>query len=346
MWRASRNPIKAKDDFNPEAMKVTFKSFGGGPFLNPTTGIFEWSPQPDWFGDTTFLIRAEDVLGQKDSVLLRLSFANVNDTPRIHTELAPWHFVIRDSGLNAKIRIHDPDGDAVAVKILAGPPGLTVSADGEIRWLPGPGASGFHPLVIQASDARTSRAVAFSLWVGDAFPAFSYPVQLSAPGVQALAAYPEHGSRVLVRATGATAPSHPIVVTLQSDFANPPTYAIHLGRSEAPPGAFMQLEVDLTDGFLNGRTEVLQDWKPLPFQIKDSTRMTFTLTEDRFVFIRTNFQGASNPVLWPGKGLDPGRREIGKSEGVNALGRRIKGEGRGKQSVFPQLPTGEKRKAH
>ena len=52
------------------------------------------------------------------------------------------------------LRFSDPDGDAVTVKLVSGPAGLTVQPDGTVRWPVAAIQPGTHEVTVELEDER------------------------------------------------------------------------------------------------------------------------------------------------------------------------------------------------
>ena len=61
-------------------------------------------------------------------------------------------FVKHENELVGHIRYSDPDGDKVTVKLLGGPPGLVLEADGTVRWPLSMVQAGNHQLNVELTD--------------------------------------------------------------------------------------------------------------------------------------------------------------------------------------------------
>jgi hypothetical protein len=61
-------------------------------------------------------------------------------------------FVKHENELVGHIRYSDPDGDKVTVKLLGGPPGLTVETDGTLHWPLSTVQAGNHQLNVELTD--------------------------------------------------------------------------------------------------------------------------------------------------------------------------------------------------
>ena len=81
----------------------------------------------------------------------------------------PENLVQQGEELVGQIRFSDPDGDPVTVKLVEGPPGLVVEADGHVRWPLSQVQGGDHQMILELEDERGlgyRETLSFSLKAG------------------------------------------------------------------------------------------------------------------------------------------------------------------------------------
>ncbi|MSU64007.1 MAG: cadherin repeat domain-containing protein, partial [Pedosphaera sp.] len=160
-------PVKlsvSATDADIPANQLTYEVVSGPPglTLNPTTGAIAWTPTEEQGpGKYTVTVKVTDTNADAitdKSLSATGSFqVTVNEVNSAPTITGPADQTV-DELAAFQIKATAQDGDAgsnntIAFALVAGPPGLTVSSEGEIRWTPteaqGPGV---YTVALKATD--------------------------------------------------------------------------------------------------------------------------------------------------------------------------------------------------
>jgi predicted aconitase with swiveling domain len=287
--------LSVQDDFFSSAVKVKLTDENGTRLYDTVSKIFAWVPGPDWYGDTVFHFTAIDTVGQNDSLNLRISVQNVNDTPYFEF---PGMGQLLGSGstINQIFHFGDADNEKLKFELIASPPGLTLDDGGRVKWEPASHQTGFFPLAIQISDSVVSLKKSFTLWVEGSYPVPVYNPRAAGPN--GVSYPPDQGIGVILHNLNDTDEIY--VVSLRSDNAYPPTYSLMLAESisKVQPDTNRLVEVEFFDGFVNVDSKILQSGQPVE-SLYNSNRqgLTFKVRLSKEVTIHTHHLGAPNSVL-------------------------------------------------
>ncbi len=127
--------------------------------LTPDTARLTWTPGPeDVSGPQVdakhIVIVATDARGASTSqeYFLRVVEESANhrplitSRPRLTTGLGATYYY--------QVEALDPDGDPLMFSLVNGPAGMTMNADGLVRWIPSSGQLGLHQFTVEVSDGR------------------------------------------------------------------------------------------------------------------------------------------------------------------------------------------------
>ncbi len=127
--------------------------------VEDATGLFTYTPLPDFFGSDSFTFTASDSNGESNTATISITVTPVNDAPvATDTSLA----TAEDTATSGKLTAIDPDGDAL-VFALASPPArgtATVAPDGSFTYTPAADANGTDAFSFTVSDGTAGSAPA------------------------------------------------------------------------------------------------------------------------------------------------------------------------------------------
>jgi Tol biopolymer transport system component len=132
----------------------------GVVLLNPFSGAFTYSPDPDFAGDDVFLFRVTNDRYPSNAGIVTVSVTPINDAPvasdrRVETAV--------DTPVTGTVVATDAEGDALVFSIVSDPmhgvAAITGANTGEFIYTPNPGFVGLDRLTFRASDGMADSNV-------------------------------------------------------------------------------------------------------------------------------------------------------------------------------------------
>ncbi len=139
--------------------------------INPSTGAIRWlDAEPGEYSVQVTAYDGVETITHAFTVhVAEPPVPPANKVPEIEdfvvtNATAGEAFTLRLGGVDG-----DPwDGDNLTFTLVSGPPGMVISADGTILWLPGEDQVGTHPVKVALSDSKDSTTADFSVEVLEA----------------------------------------------------------------------------------------------------------------------------------------------------------------------------------
>lgn len=174
------------DDPDNDVLSFSLTVAPAGMTVDPQSGSLAWTPAASDIGAHNVVLRAADGRGGSATQSFVLDvLAVLPNRPPVFTSAPSTHASVGAVYAYAAQAI-DPDNDPLTFSLVAGPPGLLVSAAGAVSWdLALPGS---HPVAIRASDPAGAFAEqAWVLAVGAASTNPGAPQIFGVPAAQAVA---------------------------------------------------------------------------------------------------------------------------------------------------------------
>ena len=143
-------PFVATD---PEGGAVTWSLLASpaGMSIAPSTGLMTWPTSTFDSGQHSITVLATDPAGASSAMTFRLYVA-ANQQPAIGG-IPPVTNVLTGVNYTSWFDATDGNGDVLTYRVVQGPAGLTIDAQGNVVW-PNPSAPGSYEVVLAASDGR------------------------------------------------------------------------------------------------------------------------------------------------------------------------------------------------
>jgi choice-of-anchor C domain-containing protein len=155
------------DDFEQDTLSYRLADAPAGMTINSTTGVIRWQPTLQQIRSFDVTVEAVDPLGaigkQSYKVVVQSatdpvdptnpSGPNVGNRPPLITS-TPDFTAASGSLYLYPVMATDLDGDAVTLSLSNPPVGMTIDAQGVIRWTPASTTTGQIPISIVATDAN------------------------------------------------------------------------------------------------------------------------------------------------------------------------------------------------
>lgn len=155
------------DDFEQDTLSYRLTDAPAGMTINSTTGVIRWQPTLQQIRVFDVTVEAVDLLGAigKQSYKVVVQSAtdpvdptnpngpNVGNRPPLITS-TPDFTAASGSLYQYPVIATDLDGDAVTLSLTNPPVGMTIDAQGVIRWTPASTSTGQIPISIIATDAN------------------------------------------------------------------------------------------------------------------------------------------------------------------------------------------------
>jgi RHS repeat-associated protein len=147
---AYRYPVLAND---PDGAVVRFAlpAAPSGMMIDPASGLVQWTPTAAQAGqNATVTVTATDPAGKVASQAFTLAVRPANQPPVITSQ--PVTTVTAGALYDYDVQANDPDGDPLGYHLATAPQGMTVDAQGRVRWSPAVADVGPHPVALIVSD--------------------------------------------------------------------------------------------------------------------------------------------------------------------------------------------------
>ncbi|WP_337175299.1 putative Ig domain-containing protein [Paludisphaera sp.] len=145
---------------DPEGLPTRFERgsyFPAGMTIDPATGAVSWRTSAADLGSHVVTIVAVDAGGARAAQSFLLEVRE-NRAPTLGAAADPGP-ATAGTVFRHDVRATDPDGDALAYVLLAGPAGMTVDGLGRIAWTIPVAARGEFPVKVAARDPRGAEVV-------------------------------------------------------------------------------------------------------------------------------------------------------------------------------------------
>jgi RHS repeat-associated protein len=141
-------------DADGDTVSYRLDDFPAGMTIDPTTGLLHWTPETNQVGSHNVIVTATDASGAR----VRLSFtlqvlaSASNDSPAITS--SPRTSIGLGATYLYQLAASDPNNDPLIVTLQSAPAGMTIDADGSVRWDPVTAQLGASDVVIRVEDGR------------------------------------------------------------------------------------------------------------------------------------------------------------------------------------------------
>lgn len=130
-----------------------------GMTFDAATGVLNWTPTASQLGPRTVSILANDNRGGTFTQTFTVNVVGtarnqtptITSTPRTQTQI--------DQNYVYLVVATDPNGDPLTYQLENPPPGMTIDAEGIVRWLPTSAQAVTHTIGIRVADGRGGSAV-------------------------------------------------------------------------------------------------------------------------------------------------------------------------------------------
>ena len=153
------------NDLDIEGDALTFIQFGtashGTLVRDEGSGLYVYTPAPNFFGDDTFTYAVADAAGATSTGTVTVAVEGTNDPLTVSDDTAS---AVEDASVTIGVlgNDSDPDGDAPSVVSVSQPANGTVvvNADGTVTYTPAPDFSGTDTFTYVASDGTVQSSPA------------------------------------------------------------------------------------------------------------------------------------------------------------------------------------------
>ena len=184
------NPIPVFDNYqyqvvatdpDGDALTYSLDNSPAGMSLDPSAGLFTWTPNQSQTGSFPITLNVSDGRGgvvQQTFTLTVVAAGSATDhAPTISSE--PTQPAVVGQTWQYQVVASDPDDDALSYSLTTAPTGMAISATGLVTWTAA--SSGSNPVAISVSDGRGQSATQSFMLVADPNPSLSAPVFTSTP---------------------------------------------------------------------------------------------------------------------------------------------------------------------
>jgi flagellar hook assembly protein FlgD len=148
-------------DLPNDTLSFSLSGAPTGATINPSTGVFTWSPNFGVAGSYSFRIKVTDLGLASDSTTVSVTVTHTNRPPSFVTKMKDTT-INQGSTLSFSFSATDPDfGTVIAYSLLNGPSGASISSSGVFSFTPPANPSRTYSIVAIASDgslADTAKA--------------------------------------------------------------------------------------------------------------------------------------------------------------------------------------------
>jgi RHS repeat-associated protein len=140
---------------DPEGGPVTYEIVGGpaGAVVDRNTGLVQWTPSAGQLGSQQVTLAAIDDAGARAAQTFNITVRAPNRGPQLLNQ--PQTAAMPDEAYVFDVQASDPDGDALAYRLEAGPSGMTIDPQrGRMTWNPTQADLGVHPVSVVVDDQR------------------------------------------------------------------------------------------------------------------------------------------------------------------------------------------------
>ncbi len=138
-------------------------SVTGGIRANIDAGVIAVTPEEDWNGVATVVVRATDTIGQTAETSINFVVKSVADAPVITS--IPETTVDEGGEYSYSVLAEDADGDFLTYSLVTAPGGMSISVEGEITWILGYDTAGDYTVKVVVSDGKLEAVQEFILRV-------------------------------------------------------------------------------------------------------------------------------------------------------------------------------------
>lgn len=156
-------PVTALD---PEGAALLFslQVAPTGMFINPTTGLLQWTPSATQLASQRVIVAAIDPAGNAGTQSFLIEVTDANSPPTITS--SPVQTVTAGLPYRYDVRATDPDGDPISYQLDSAPTGMTIDRFGRITWSPAIANIGTQRIAVTVADTHgASQTQTFDLAV-------------------------------------------------------------------------------------------------------------------------------------------------------------------------------------
>ncbi|MEJ2046007.1 MAG: putative Ig domain-containing protein, partial [Reinekea sp.] len=133
-----------------------------------TSGELRWTPTADQIGTYSVTLSVSDGQIQVTQTFVMDVIAEATDNHSPVISSIPATFALADEQYRYTLTASDSDADALTYGLLTSPSGMTISAAGEVQWLPTQSQLGEHSVTLFVSDGISRALQSYSLTVNTA----------------------------------------------------------------------------------------------------------------------------------------------------------------------------------
>jgi RHS repeat-associated protein len=144
-------------DPNGDTLSFSLDTHPDGMVIDPATGEVDWTPATTQVGTHVVVIRVDDGHHAAATQTFDIAVAREPDADDQYPEITSTPPFVGFVGTLYRYQIiaHDPDGDSLEYRLLAGPAGLQLnSITGLVQWTPAAGQGGNHTISLAVFDPQ------------------------------------------------------------------------------------------------------------------------------------------------------------------------------------------------
>ena len=144
-------------DVDPGSTTFTYTLLESPTGLQISGDVLSWTPAQADVGEHLVTVQVSDGEGGLDSGSFTITVTEVDDPPTITS--APPTTALEDQAYTYTVVGVDEEGQPLTFSLLTAPQGMSIDAEGVIRWTPVLADIGEHPIAVQISDPGDLTAV-------------------------------------------------------------------------------------------------------------------------------------------------------------------------------------------
>lgn len=145
--------VRAQDAEN-DVLNYSLRSAAAGMSIDPSTGLFTWTPTTQQIGPAVVTIVVTDPNGDETTqdvfITVDSTSANqqpvISSSPRLRTGLQTLYLY--------QVQAADSNGDSLSYSLATAPQGMAINAAGLVSWQPSPNQLGDNAVELTVSDSR------------------------------------------------------------------------------------------------------------------------------------------------------------------------------------------------
>lgn len=158
--------VMARDD-DGDTLRFSLENAPAGMTIDSVSGLLQWPTQASDSGQHGFVVSVADNRGgvATQTVVLTVQEAEQPNRPPVITSVPSTQATVGQA-YSYSVVVSDPDGDALTLVLNEAPAGMTMTAFGDIHWIPSESQVGSHAVAVRVTDERGAFASqAFTLEV-------------------------------------------------------------------------------------------------------------------------------------------------------------------------------------